>query len=70
MTDRQRSARYNQETAAIDCDPVMFYAGMNVMCSDYCKAAEKANCSSANLFVCMAKAFLEGKDAKPHKLAR
>lgn len=55
---------------SIDCDPVQFYAAMNMMYSDYCKAAEKANCSSVDLYAYMAKAFLDDKDAKPDKLAR
>lgn len=54
----------------IDCDPLMFYAAINMMYSDYCKAAEKANASSVDLYVYMAKAFLDDKDAMPHKLAR
>ena len=55
---------------SIDCDPVMFYAAMNMMYSDYCKAFEKFTSSSAELCACMAKAFLDDKDAKPNKLAR
>lgn len=47
----------------------MFYAAMNMMYSNCCKATEKADCSSADLFACPAKAFLEAKDAKPHKQA-
>ena len=54
----------------IGCDPVMFYAAMNMMYSDYCKAAEKFNVNTADFFACMAKAFLDDKDAKPNKLAR
>lgn len=54
----------------IDCDPLMFYAAMNMMYSDYCKVAEKAGVSSVDFYVYMAKAFLDDKDAKPHKLAR
>lgn len=54
----------------IDCDPVEFYAAMNMMYSDYCKAAEKVGAVSVDFYVYMAKAFLEDKDAEPHKLAR
>lgn len=54
----------------IDCDPLMFFAAMNMMYSDYCKAVEIANASSVVLYVYMAKAFLDDKDAMPHKLAR
>ena len=35
-----------------------------------CKAVEKANAGSVELYVCMAKAFLDDKDAMPHKLER
>ena len=55
---------------SIDCDPLMFYAAMNMMYSDYCKAVEKVNAGSADLYAYMAKAFLDDKDAMPHKLAR
>ncbi|MBD5163053.1 MAG: hypothetical protein HDT14_13795 [Oscillibacter sp.] len=54
----------------IDCDPLMFFAAMNMMYSDYCKAVENANASSVDIFVYMAKAFLDNKDAMPHKLER
>ena len=54
----------------IDCDPLMFYAAMNMMYPDYCKAAEKVNAGSADFYAYMAKAFLDDKDAMPHKLAR
>ena len=54
----------------IECDPVMFYAAMNMMFSDYCKVAEKFNVNSAEFFAGMAKAFLDDKDAMPNKLAR
>ena len=52
------------------CDPVTFYAAMNMMYSDYCKVAEKFNVNTAEFFACMAKAFLDDKDAMPNKLAR
>lgn len=54
----------------IECDPVMFYAAMNMMFSDYCKAAEKAGVTGADFYAYMAKAFLDDKDATPNKLAR
>lgn len=54
----------------IECDQLEFYVAMNMMYSDYCKAAEKANASNVDLYAYMAKAFLDDKDAKPHKLAR
>lgn len=54
----------------IECDPVMFYAAMNMMYSDYCKAVEKTGSGSVDLYAYMAKAFLEDEDAAPDKLGR
>lgn len=54
----------------IDCDPVVFYAAVNMVYSDYCKVAEKFNINAADFCTCMAKAFLDDKDARPNKLAR
>lgn len=54
----------------IPCDPLEFYVAMNMMYSDYVKAAEKANCSSMDFYAYMARAFLEDQDAQPEKLAR
>ena len=54
----------------IECDPVMFYAAMNMMYSDYCKAVEKASACSLDLYAYMAKAFLDDEDAAPDKLER
>lgn len=54
----------------IGCDPVLFYAAMNMMYSDYCEVAKKFNAPAADFCACMAKAFLDDKDAAPHKLAR
>lgn len=54
----------------IDCDSVMFFAAMNMMYSDYCRAAEKTGAASIDFYAYMAKAFLDDKDAAPNKLAR
>lgn len=54
----------------IECDPVMFYAAMNMMYSDYCKAVEKTGTVSVDFYAYMAKAFLDDEDAAPDKLAR
>lgn len=54
----------------IECDPVMFYAAMNMMYSDYCKAAEKTGAGSVDFYAYMAKAFLDDEDAATDKLAR
>ena len=54
----------------IDCDPLKFYVAMNMIYSDYCKAAEKAGANSMDFYVYMSKAFLDDKDAQPDKLER
>lgn len=54
----------------IDCDSVMFFAAMNMMYSDYCRAAEKTGAASIDFYAYMAKAFLDDQDAAPNKLAR
>ena len=54
----------------IDCDSVMFFAAMNMMYSDYCRAAEKTGAASIDFYAYMAKAFLDDRDAAPNKLAR
>lgn len=53
-----------------DCDPVQFWAAMNMMYSDYCVAAKKAGANTVDFYADMARAFLDDKDAKPHKMAR
>lgn len=64
QTERAREGR------SISCDPLMFYAAMNMMYSDYCKAAEKANAGSVDLYAYMASAFLKDKDAVNNKISR
>ena len=54
----------------IDCDPVQFYAAMNMVYSDYCKVAEKVGASSMDFYAYMAKAFLDDKDAADDKIGR
>ncbi|MBD5099517.1 MAG: hypothetical protein HDT35_08260 [Clostridiales bacterium] len=54
----------------LNCDPVKFWAAMNMMYSDYCEAAKKNNASTVDFFADMAKAFLDDADARPDKLAR
>lgn len=48
---------------------VEFYAVMNMMASDYYKVAEKFDVLEDGFFVCMAKAFIEDKDAVKDKVA-
>ena len=54
----------------IDCDPLAFYVTMNMMHSDYCKAAEKVNASSVDFYAYMARAFVDDKDAGDGKISR
>ena len=54
----------------ISCEPLAFWVAMNMMYSDYVKAAEKANCSSMDFYAYMAKAFLDDKDAADNKIGR
>ena len=57
----------------VSCDPLAFWVAMNMIYSDYAKAAEKVNANKMEFYVCMAKAFLEDKDARNQggeKLAR
>jgi len=54
----------------IDCDPIQFFAAMNMMYSDYCKVAEKVNSNSMDFYAYMAKAFLDDKDAVKDKMGK
>lgn len=54
----------------IDCDPIEFFVALNMMYSDYYKAAKARNCSTVELYAAMAEAFLDDKDAQPEKLSR
>lgn len=54
----------------IKYDPVEFYAAMNMMFSDYIKAAKKLGVKELDFCIEMAKAFLDDKDAPHDKLAR
>lgn len=52
------------------CDPVAFYATMNMMYSDYCQAARDIGCNTVDFYAAMAKAFLEDADAPEDKIER
>lgn len=53
-----------------NCDPVKFWATINMMYSDYCTAAKKNGCNTVDFYADMARAFLDDPDAQPNKLAR
>lgn len=63
-------AKQIMEQYKIDCDEIEFFVTINMIYSDYCKVAKKNNCSTIEFYACMAKAFLEDKDAQPNKLER
>lgn len=52
------------------CDPVAFYAAMNMMYSDYCQAARDIGCNTVDFYAAMAKAFLDDADAPSDKIER
>lgn len=54
----------------IECDPIEFFLAINMMYSDYVKAAKKLGVNKVDFYSCMAKAFLEDKDAEPDKIGR
>jgi len=58
------------EQHKINCDPIEFYAAMNMMYSDYSKVAKEFGVDSAAYYAKLAKAFLEDKDAGKGKLKR
>ena len=53
----------------IDCDPVEFYATMNMLWSDYGRVAEKFGVSNVEYWAELSKAFLTDKDAIEDKLS-
>lgn len=54
----------------IDCDPVEMWAAMNMIYSDYYKAAKKHGVGgNLDFYIDMAKAFLDDKDARKNKIS-
>lgn len=51
-------------------DPTEFYVVLNMMKSDYTKAAQKMGVDKEEFYAAMADAFLNDEDAKDHKLVR
>lgn len=51
-------------------DPVEFYVALNMMFSDYAKAAQKLGMDKEDFYAAMADAFLNDDDARRDKLAR
>lgn len=55
----------------VNCDPWEFYAAINAMYSDYSKVLKKHGVGDKlDVYVDLAKAFIDDKDAYPDKMAR
>lgn len=52
------------------CDPVAFYATMNMMYSDYSQIARETGCNTVDFYAGMAHAFLDDADAPADKIER
>ena len=72
-----RGQHWNMEQAkqimtryGYQADPVEFYVALNMMKSDYTKAAQKMGVDKEEFYAAMADAFLNDEDAKDHKLVR
>lgn len=52
------------------CDPVAFYAAMNMMYSDYSQLARENGCNTVDFYAGMAHAFLDDADAPADKIER
>lgn len=64
-------AKQLQTQKNIDCDPVEFWAALNMIYSDYFKAAKKFGVGgNVDFYAEMAKAFLDDKDAREDKMSR
>lgn len=75
-SDGTRGPHFSMEKAKevmkqynVDCDPLEFYVVLNSLYSDYDQALKKNNASTLELYACLAKAWIEDKDAVPDKLA-
>lgn len=58
-----------QKQYGINCDETEFWAVLNSIYSDYCEALKKNNASNLETYVCLAKAWIEDRDAVPNKAA-
>lgn len=59
-----------QAQRSIDCDPLEFWAAINMIYSDYCRVAKELNVNTIDFYAKMANAFLDDEDAPEDKLAR
>lgn len=65
----REKAKEIMEQYKVDCDPDEFYAVLNAMYSDYCEALKKNNASKMDIYVDLAKAWIEDDDAVKDKAA-
>ena len=49
-------------------DPAQFWAAINMIYSDYCKAIQKTSANTLDFYVSITRAFLDDEDANPDKL--
>lgn len=61
--DRSIKESQYRRGLGIECDPVELYAAANMMYSDYCKVLKKYGVDRAEVYVELAGAFLQDKDA-------
>ena len=54
----------------VSCDPIEFWAVLNMMYSDYCAVFKKHNVNKMDLYVDLACAWINDKDAQHGKTAR
>ena len=65
----REKAREIQRQYGVDCDPVLFWAVINSLYSDYDEALKKNNASTTEMYACLAKAWIKDEDAVPDKAA-
>ena len=63
-------AKIYMEPRGVTCEPWKWAAVMNMMYSDYCKAARKNSVDRPEFYADLAAAFLEDKDAPEDKAGR
>lgn len=54
---------------ALTCDKLEFWSVMNSLYSDYCEALRESSASTPEVYVCLAKAWINDKDAVSNKAA-
>lgn len=65
----REKAREIQRQYGVDCDPVLFWAVINSLYSDYDEALKKNNASTIEMYACLTKAWIKDADAVPDKAA-